>query len=111
MIHDIINYKGDFLTPQQLEQKYNFKCDNMKYNNLKDAIPRHWRTLVKTMQIPPGVISFQEELHLNIGKATKNINSIKNNQIYWILVNDKRTESIITEKLQRELGVEEDNVK
>jgi hypothetical protein len=43
----------------------------MKYNTLKDAIPRQWRTVVKTMQIPQEAISFQEEPHLNIGKTPK----------------------------------------
>jgi hypothetical protein len=111
MIHDILNPKGEFLTIQELEQKYNFKCDFLKYNNLKDAIPREWRALVKTMQIPTEAMSFDEELHINIGKSPKNINLIKNNLIYWTLVNDIRIESIIIDKLQRELGVEEEKCK
>ena len=33
MIHDMINCKGEFLTPCELEQKYNIKCDIMQFNN------------------------------------------------------------------------------
>jgi hypothetical protein len=111
IIHDILNQKGQFLTVNQIEQKFNYKCDFMKYNTLKDAIPGPWRTLLKTMQIPPEAISFQEAPHINIGKLSKDINIITNNQIYWILVNDIRIESIISDKLQRELGVEEEKCK
>jgi hypothetical protein len=111
IIHDILNQNGEFLSINQIEQKYNYKCDVMKYNTLKDAIPKEWRALIKKMTIPPEAISFQESPHLNIGKLSKNINLVTNNQIYWILVNDIRTESIIVDKLQRELGVEEEKCK
>jgi hypothetical protein len=111
IIHDIMNQNGEFLTPDQIEQKYNYKCDVMKYNTLKDAIPRVWRTLTKKMKIPPEAISFQESPHINVGKLSKDINTVTNNQIYWILVNDIRIESIIMDKLQRELGVVEEKCK
>ena len=111
LIHNILNNKGEFLFPIEIEQKYNYKCDIMTYNKLKDAIPKEWRKQVKTMQIPEDAINFQEEIHVKIGKLSKNINIIKNNQIYWILVNDIRIESIIMDKLQRELNIEEDKCK
>jgi hypothetical protein len=43
MIHDIINTEGQFLTPLEIEQKYNLKCDIFKYNPLKDAISVEYR--------------------------------------------------------------------
>jgi hypothetical protein len=64
----------------------------MSYNALKDAIPKEWRTLVKTMKIPLNATDFNENPHLNIGKKEKNINLIKNKEIYWIFVNDIRIE-------------------
>jgi hypothetical protein len=111
LIHDIVNKKGEFLSPLEIENKYDYKCDIMTYNKLKDAIPREWRKMVKTMQVPEEAINFKEDIHVKIGKLTKNINTIKNNQIYWILVNDIRIESIIMQKLQRELHIEEDKCK
>jgi hypothetical protein len=111
MIHDILNVKGEFLTALEIEHKYNYKCDIMTYNRLKCAIPQEWRRLVKTMQIPAQAININEDIHIKIGKTNKNINKIKNNEIYWILVNDIRTESIIIEKLQRELNIEEEKCK
>jgi hypothetical protein len=63
------------------------------------------------MKIPINATSFKEDPHLNIGKNAKNINLIKNKEIYWTFVNDIRIESIVTGKLQRELGITEENCK
>ena len=86
IIHGIVSNTGEFLTAQEVEQKYNIKCNIMDFNGLKDAIPRQWRSLIKTMQAPHETINFKEDVHINIGKRGKNINLIKNNEIYWILV-------------------------
>jgi hypothetical protein len=110
-IHDVLNMKGDFLTNQEIEQKFGLKCNAIDYNSLKDAIPKEWRKLVKTMRIPLEATDFREELHINMGKITKNINQIKNKEIYWLLVNDIRIESIIINKLQRELKLTENECK
>ena len=111
IIHDILDQKGEFLTPINIEQKYNFKCDFMKYNALKDAIPKEWRKLVKKMQIPDEAINFNEDTHIIIGKKAKNINAIKNKEIYWILINDIQIESIVMNKLQSELNITEEKCK
>jgi hypothetical protein len=111
LIHDILNNKGDFMSSAEIEQKYNYKCDILTYNKLKDAIPKEWRKMLKTMQIPEEAVNFKESLYVKVGKTAKPINNVKNNQMYWILVNDIRIESIIVDKLQRELNVEEDKCK
>jgi hypothetical protein len=111
IIHDILDHKGDFLTPANFEQKYNFKCDFMNYNALKDAIPKEWRKLVKTTQIPADAIQFNQDTHIKIGKKSKNINSIKNKEIYWTLINDIQIESIVINKLQNELNINEEKCK
>jgi hypothetical protein len=111
IIHDILNNKGEFLSALEIEQKYNYKCDVMTYNRLKNTIPQEWRRLVKTMKITEEAINFKEEIYVKIGKVNKNINIVKNNEIYWILVNDIRAESIMIDKLQRELNIEEEKCK
>jgi hypothetical protein len=83
----------------------------MNFNALKDAIPKEWRMLVKTMQMPLNATNFNEDPHLNIGRNAKTINTIKNKEIYWIFVNDIRVESIVNGKLQRELKISEENCK
>jgi hypothetical protein len=57
-IHDILDTTGNLLSPLEFEQKFNFKCDFMNYNALKDAIPKEWRALVKTMKIPLNATNF-----------------------------------------------------
>jgi hypothetical protein len=94
-----------------MEQKFGIKCNAIDYNSLKVAIPKEWRKVVRTMRVPPEAINFEEEIHIKVGKVTKNINQIKNNEIYWLLVNDIRIESIVTNKLQRELGLNEKECK
>ena len=111
IIHDILHDTGDFLTAAEIGQQYGINCDVMKYNKLKDSIPKEWRSLLKTMKIPNQAINFKEAIHVKIGKQTKNINLIKNNEIYWTIVNDIRIESIVTNKLIRELGIQEEKCK
>ena len=97
-MHDILNINGGFLTPTELEQKYKLKCDIMLYNRLKDAIPKEWRKLLKTMKVKTEAIDFKEQIHYNINNKPKKLNLIKNNDIYWILVNKKKVKPIIIEK-------------
>jgi hypothetical protein len=78
---------------------------------LKDLIPKEWRSVVKKMSIPEETINFKEQVHVTIGKHPKNINLITNKEIYWTFVNDIRVESIIMDKLQRELNLNEDQCK
>jgi hypothetical protein len=107
-IHDIVNNKGEFLTPHEIEQKFGLLCNKMNYNKLKDAIPQAWRKLLKTMKVTENVIDFNEQIHLKIGKNTKPINQIKNKEIYWILINEKRINPIIMDKYKQELGIQKD---
>jgi hypothetical protein len=89
IIHDIVNEHGIFLLPEEIEAKFNIKCNVLKYNTLKDAIPETWRKILKTMKIPKDAISSKETLTLQVKKNVKNIASITNKDIYWILVTHK----------------------
>jgi hypothetical protein len=111
LIHDIINAEGEFLTPQELEQKFDLKCNIMIYNTLKDVIPHEWRKFLKTMRIPPESINFREQIHININKKPKILNKLTNKDIYWILVKNIQVKPIIIEKFKHELGIEENRWK
>jgi hypothetical protein len=110
-IHDILDSGGNFISPLEFEHKFNLKCEIMNFNALKDSIPKEWRRLVKKMRIPIDATSFNEGPYINVGKVGKNLNLIKNNEIYWIFVKDIQVESIVTGKLQRELNITEENCK
>ena len=107
-IHDIVYKNGDFLSAKDIEQKFNITCDILKYNKLKDAIPREWRKILKTIKIPSETINPNEQIYMKIGKKEKPLNLIKNKDLYWILVNQKMETPIIISKYKRELGIQED---
>jgi hypothetical protein len=106
-IHDIVSIDGNFLTHKELETKFDFKCDGLKYNSIKDAIPIQWRKTIKTMKVPQDAISFQEQPFLKINKVHKPIQIITNKEIYWSYVIKKQVEPIIKEKMQVELNIKE----
>ena len=106
IIHDILNINGTFLTSQEIENKYNLKCNALSYNSLKDAIPATWRKIVKTMNISVNCISFDEQIHLKVGKIYKPISLVTNKEIYWTFVNKIQEEPIIINKLSQTLKIE-----
>jgi hypothetical protein len=107
-IHDIVNSQGQFLTVTEIEQKYNLKCNFLSYNKLKDAIQNEWRKILKTMKVVENTISFDEQIHIKIGKNFKPINTLKNKEIYWILIDKKQQKPIIIDKYKREMGIHEE---
>jgi hypothetical protein len=108
IIHDIVRDDGSFLTHMEIEQKYNIKINILSFSALKDAIPIEWRKILKTMKIPREAVSFEEDIFIKIGKNDKNVKNITNKDLYWILVRNKQIKPIFMDKLQQELGIEED---
>ena len=104
-IHDIVNAQGTFLTVNELEQKYNMKCNFLQYNLLKDIIPQKWRTILKTMKIDSNVISFNEQIHLYINKVSKCIQNITNKDMYWTFVRSKEEKPIIIDKMEKSFKI------
>ena len=105
IVHDLLNERGEFILPQELEEKFNIKCNVFNYTALKDAIPLKWRQQVKTMKVPVNAISFDEEIHIKIGKTMKPLRKITNKDLYWTLVRNIQEEPIFTVKLQQELKI------
>ena len=110
-IHDIVKEDGTFLTTTELENKYGIKCDFLKYNTIKDAIPLEWRNTLRKMKIPNEAISFEESLHLVINKKSIQIKNITNKQLYWTLIRKKQQKPIITEKTWNNEKLTDDNWK
>jgi hypothetical protein len=111
IIHDIVNENGTFLTPTEIEIKYGIKCDVLKYNTLKDAIPQKWRQTLQTMKIPSKAISFQETLTLKIQNRLINKTNLTNKDLYWVFVNNIRIKPIITQSNWNELQLSEEQWK
>jgi hypothetical protein len=111
IIHDIINEDGNFLNNEDIERKYNLKCSVLKYNKLKDAIPKNWRKVVKTVKISRNDISFEDQIFLKINKIPKSLKNITNKDIYWIFVKSRQIKAVIIEKLEHSLGIKREQWK
>ena len=106
IIHDIVNAEGKFLTVREIEQKYGVKCDFLKYNQIKDAIPIKWRNKLKTIKVLQQAISFKEQPFLRIGKNDKPINLVTNRDIYWSLIAKIQVKPIICDQMEKTLNIE-----
>jgi hypothetical protein len=109
LIHDIVDNEGNFLSITALEEIYNFKCDFLKYNSLKDAIPKTWRENLKTKDIQKDAISSLEHPWLVIKNKIVSTCKITNKIIYWELVNKIRITPITKDKWTREFKLDEDS--
>ena len=81
-INDILDNTGNFLELDILSRKFNVNLTIMKYNSLKDAIPKTWRNLVKqshTIDILPVIV-------ICINNVRKSLTNVCNRDIYWELV-------------------------
>jgi hypothetical protein len=108
IIHDIIDENGNFLSINNLEQRYDFKCNFLQYNSIKDAIPKEWRNNVKKITIHRDVISSDESIYVNINKQTIPLHKINNQLIYWKLIEEIRICPITKNKWIDELNLNED---
>jgi hypothetical protein len=107
LIHDIVDKQGNFLTLNALEEIYDFKCDFLKYNSLKDAIPKIWREKLKTENIQREAISSIENPWVIIKNKMMTTSNITNKTIYWELVNKIRISPITKDKWIKECNLEE----
>ena len=106
LIHDIIDNKGNFLTMNELNHMYGIKNDIMKYNSLKDAIPKKWRELLKDMDIPRDSIQANDELYIEINKQMIPLQMTNNKMIYWKMINEIKIPHVTKEKWEYELKIE-----
>jgi hypothetical protein len=111
IIHDIVDNKGTFLTANSIEQHYGIKCDVLKYNSLKDAIPKIWREKIKLENVPRDSIQENDNLSLEIDKQCIPLNSLSNKIVYWELINKIKIPHITKEKWEYELGMEDNSWK
>ena len=109
IIHDIVDARGKFLSINELKQKYKLTCDALKYNKLKDIIPREWRKTLKTTEIQHDAVSFTHQIRVKIDKKYKQISQITNKEVYWTFIRNIQKKPIITEKLQQIYNIQEND--
>jgi hypothetical protein len=106
IIHNIVNERGEFLALNVIKDKYKVKCDVLKYNTLKDAIPREWRKILKTKNIQNDTICFNDPIQIKIGNNNKRIDKITNKDVYKVFIKNIQIKPIINDKLQQRYGIE-----
>ena len=88
-VYDLLDKdNGKFLNHDQFRQKYSFNFDTMRYNSLVSAIPRQWKTLIKSMKKPLPQIEeeFPDVPKLKIGETKTPITSLKTRDFHRVLI-------------------------
>jgi hypothetical protein len=106
IINDLVDKYGIFITAASVENKYGVKCNMLAYNALKDAIPFNWRKILKLERVDM-VISFKDDLRINIGKKGKKLKDITIKELYWTLISKIRLKPNFFAKMKMELGIAE----
>jgi hypothetical protein len=104
-IHDIIDENGKFLSIEEMNRTFNFNCNVLQYNQLKDAIPKEWRSKLKTMKVPKNTIQRDENLYIRINKQILPTNLITNKEVYWEIVKNKQLPHVTKVKWEQELNI------
>jgi hypothetical protein len=86
---------------------YDFDINFLEYNSLKDAIPKHWREKLKTINIERNVIDSKENPYLKINKMNISLQILTNKMIYWELVEKIRIPAVTKYKWTQELNLNE----
>ena len=97
-IKDILDAQANFISAQDLEQRFNKGIDIMKFNSLKSAIPKGWiRTLHQQNEY-----SFDEAEHIQvkINQISKNFKDLRCKDFYHEFINQKYVKPSCTKKWQ-----------
>jgi hypothetical protein len=111
IIHDIVDDRGIFLNSTEIETKFGIKCDILKYDTLKDAIPPTWRKVLQSMKITQEAISFREMLNLKINNNIINIEKLTNKNLYLVFIKKKQEKPIITQNRWNGLEINDERWK
>jgi hypothetical protein len=101
-----LDNKGNFISIPRIEELFDFKCDFMKYNSLKDAIPKEWREKLKTITVARNDISIEDDPHLNFSTHSLSIKYISNREVYWKLIKQIQIPHVTKIKWESELNID-----
>ena len=93
-IHDVCNQNGTIMTKNEIATKYDITLNTMEYNSLLNSIPNLWKNILKKQTIPHNAITNTESLHLKVRTMDKQIDKIKNKDLYEILLKNKRVNEL-----------------
>ena len=85
-VKDIMQPNGTFFSKDELNRKFNFNIDIMRFNSIKSAVPKKWITNIRSK--PPDLqwrapIGIQVKINNNY----KPLSNVKCKEFYWIFIN------------------------
>ena len=94
LIYNFVDKQGKFLDYNQFCQKYGRLLTHFHYISIIDAIPVHWRKMLKTQVFHTNVCSINEQPYCKVGTNTeKNVDRITTRDVYWFLMSKCKTEA------------------
>ena len=90
---DILDNKGNFLSPDDLRVKYNLITTNfLKYLSLRQAVPYKWKCMLKILENVK--VNLYDAPMLCIGNKLCNLKYLRTNDLYWEFVGTKCNEPL-----------------
>ncbi len=105
-VRDLLDENGHFYNHADFSAKYNLKCSHFKYMSLIDAIPKEWKSIIKSDRDEIINIQKHEEIVRTFGLAIKPIDKITSKDIYWKLLGEKIKQPTCVSSWQRKFYFE-----
>ena len=103
-VHHLLNENSEFLTADQIENKFGIECNFLKALQIKQAIPSSWRKKIKKVRT---VLKYNC-LQIFVEQKVKfiNIENISSQMFYWILMGNLLKTPSCIKKWQSQLQTE-----
>ena len=84
-IYDLLDNKGDILSLEELQRKFNCSLNYLNYYSLMNAIPKEWKICL--IEHPVQNVEFNTFPFILLNSKYYNITKLKSKDFYWQLVN------------------------
>ena len=86
----LLHENGNILSREEIQRKFNLRINFLEYLSITHSIPQTWKTMLKSENIRN--LEFPDAPMLLITDKMIKLNDVKTTDIYWSLINSKRTE-------------------
>ena len=96
VLQEIVQDNGHFYSLNQINDKYNTKLDELRYNRILSAIPNTWKTIIKHEKKTKFKVSKNPAI-LYKGRYTE-VTKINSKVLYWMIASNNSQEATSLEK-------------
>ena len=86
-IKDLLDSNGNFLSPENMQTKYNIRCSFIETLQIRQAIPFQWRKLLRTSN---KIHDTSDGICTDSNVKPIDIQYLTSSQIYWALMSAKK---------------------